>query len=228
MSAYVQRRDEIQTYFDRTAIDAWKRFASTEPLSRIRQTVRQGRDDMRRTLLSRLPRDLSGWRVLDAGCGAGAASFELAARGASVVGVDLSPQIVAFAEDRAASLDLKGDAHFVAGDMLNPDLGRFDAVVAMDSLIHYGPDEAVDAVSRLSERTADRLVFTVAPKTPLLATMHFVGRAFPRSDRAPAIVPMPTGRVANRIAAATGRSVGDIGRVARGFYISQALEAGPQ
>ena len=36
-----------------------------------------------------LPEDLSGWTALDVGCNAGFYSFELARRGASVVGVDL-------------------------------------------------------------------------------------------------------------------------------------------
>lgn len=225
-AAYARRRDEIQTYFDRTALDAWKRFASTEPLSRIRQTVREGRDEMRRTLLGRLPNDLSGWRILDAGCGAGAASFELAARGASVVAIDLSPQIVAFAAERAETLDLKGDIEFHSGDMLDPALGAFDGAIAMDSLIHYSPDAAVDAVTRLSERVSEAMVFTVAPKTPLLAAMHTVGKAFPRSDRAPMIVPMPIKRLARRIADEAVRPVSDVGRVSRGFYISHALEVG--
>ena len=34
------------------------------------------------------------------------------------------------------------------------------------------------------------ILFTFAPRTPLLAVMHAVGRLFPRGDRAPAIVPV--------------------------------------
>jgi hypothetical protein len=41
-AAYIKRRDEIQTYFDRTALDAWKRLTSTEKVSGIRATVRAG------------------------------------------------------------------------------------------------------------------------------------------------------------------------------------------
>ena len=50
----------------------WERLTSDAPVSRIRQTVREGRDRMRALMLSRLPEDLRGARVLDAGCGAGA------------------------------------------------------------------------------------------------------------------------------------------------------------
>ena len=70
-SSYLERRSEIETYFDRTAADTWARLTSDAPVGRIRQTVREGRDQMRATLLDWLPQDLSGRRLLDAGCGTG-------------------------------------------------------------------------------------------------------------------------------------------------------------
>ena len=79
--AYEQRREEIEHYFDRTAAQAWARLTSQEPLGRIRSSVREGRNRMRETLLSWLPQDLRGKRVLDAGCGTGMATVGLARRG---------------------------------------------------------------------------------------------------------------------------------------------------
>jgi hypothetical protein len=38
----------------------WERLTSDAPVSRIRQTVREGRDRMRATMLARLPADLTG------------------------------------------------------------------------------------------------------------------------------------------------------------------------
>lgn len=49
--------------------------------------------------LSLLP-DVSGQRVLDAGCGAGHLSRELADRGATVVGTDVSPEMLGYAVER--------------------------------------------------------------------------------------------------------------------------------
>lgn len=92
--AYEQRRSQIEHYFDRTAADAWARLTSNEPVGRIRATVRAGRDTMRNTLLSWLPEDLTGKRILDAGCGTGALAVEAALRGAEVVAIDLSPTLV--------------------------------------------------------------------------------------------------------------------------------------
>ena len=68
---YEATRERLETYFDRTASRTWEALTSDAPVSRIRQTVREGRDAMRAELLSILPGDLAGARVLDAGCGAG-------------------------------------------------------------------------------------------------------------------------------------------------------------
>ena len=82
---YLARRGQLETYFDRTAANAWKRLTSDAPVSGIRATVRAGRDRMRATLLAWLPDDLRGARVLDAGCGTGALAVEAARRGAELV-----------------------------------------------------------------------------------------------------------------------------------------------
>jgi SAM-dependent methyltransferase len=97
---YEQRRGQIEDYFDRTAAAAWEKLTSDAPVGRIRASVRAGRDEMRNTLLSWLPADLSGKRVLDAGCGTGAFAVEAARRGAQVVAIDLSPTLVNLARER--------------------------------------------------------------------------------------------------------------------------------
>jgi magnesium-protoporphyrin O-methyltransferase len=139
-TGYAARRGEIETYFDRTAVKAWEHLTSDAPVGRIRATVRAGRDRMRATLLSWLPADMHGMRLLDAGCGTGALAVEAARRGAHVVAIDLSPTLVELAVRRVAqhleTFDNGGHIDFRSGDMLDAGLGPFDHVVAMDSLIH--------------------------------------------------------------------------------------------
>ncbi len=178
-TTYAARRAQLETYFDRTAAEAWARLTSDAPVSRIRATVRAGRDAMRTELLSWLPADLSGRRLLDAGCGTGALAVEAARRGAEVVAVDVSPTLVGLARERHAGLRLTGRLDFRVGDMLDDDLGRFDHVVAMDSLIHYRTPDIVRALNLLGRRTGTSLLFTVAPRTPLLTAMHAAGGCFP-------------------------------------------------
>ncbi len=226
-TTYLERRGELLTYFDRTAVEAWKRLTSDAPVGRIRATVRAGRERMRRTLCGWLPDDLRGRRVLDAGCGTGAMSVELAARGAEVVAIDLSPTLVGLARERCAMPTGPGRIDFRVGDMLDPALGMFDHIVAMDSLIHYRAPDMVRALVALAARTRDSMVVTFAPRTLPLAVMHAVGRAFPRGDRAPAIEPVAPTRLTRLLADDPDLKAWRLGRserVAHGFYTSQGLE----
>lgn len=225
---YQERRGQIEAYFDRTAAEAWSRLTSDVKVSRIRATVRAGRDRMRRTLLGWLPDDLAGARVLDAGCGTGALAVEAARRGARVVAVDLSPTLVALARERLPrDLGGGGTIEFLVGDMLDPALGRFDHVVAMDSLIHYRARDAVRVLAGLADRTERSLVFTFAPKTPAFAAMHAVGRLFPRGNRAPSIEPVAEGSIRRLLTAEPDLDLWCAKRTERvttGFYMSQSLE----
>ncbi|GAA0728308.1 magnesium-protoporphyrin O-methyltransferase [Sphingomonas japonica] len=221
-ATYASYRSKLETYFDRTASKTWEQLTSDAPVSRIRATVRAGRDRMRATILSWLPADLSGLRLLDAGCGTGALAVEAAQRGAQVVAIDIAGSLVHVARDRSPpglSIDWK------VGDMLDPSLGRFDHVVAMDSLIHYPAFDIVDVLRSLADRTSGSIVYTFAPATPMLTAMHNVGKLFPRSDRAPAIIPA-TERLLRTLAsnAMPHARVGRTQRIASGFYTSQAME----
>jgi magnesium-protoporphyrin O-methyltransferase len=225
--SYLERRGEIETYFDRTAAAAWSKLTSDAPVSGIRATVRAGRDRMRATLLSMLPDDLRGARILDAGCGTGALAVEAAKRGADVTAVDISPTLIGIARERLPEKLGDGRIHFIAGDMLDKRLGTFDHVVAMDSLIHYSLPDMVEMLSRLSRMSTGGIHFTYAPRTPALAAMHMVGKVFPRSDRSPRIVPHATSALYKGISRAEGLSDWRLGRNARvssGFYISHAQE----
>jgi magnesium-protoporphyrin O-methyltransferase len=224
---YQQRRGELETYFDRTAAEAWERLTSTAPVSRIRATVRAGRDEMRAKLLGMLPADLSGRRLFDAGCGTGALAVEAAKRGADVLAMDISPTLVGIARERLPQSIGQGTIDFRVGDMLDSASGAFAHVVAMDSLIHYPAADIVRVLAALAARTSHSILFTFAPRTPLLGAMHRIGKLFPRSDRSPAIEPVTLKELRRRIAAEPtlkGWTVGRTQRVTKGFYISEAME----
>ena len=81
--------------------------------------------------------------VLDAGCGTGRVAVELARRGVEVVGVDISPDMLAKAT--AAAPDLP----WVLGDLASVELGRtFDAVLLAGNVMIFLERGAEGAVLR--------------------------------------------------------------------------------
>jgi magnesium-protoporphyrin O-methyltransferase len=234
-ATYHKRQSQLEHYFDRTAAEAWSKLTSDAPVSGIRATVRAGRDRMRATLLGWLPDDLTGRRVLDAGCGTGMLSVEAARRGAEVVAIDLSETLVGLARERQPTDLGVGSIDFRVGDMLDPALGTFDHVVAMDSLIHYRAPDMVRMIDHLARRlngaAHGSVVFTIAPRTPALSVMHAVGKLFPRGDRAPAIEPIAVGklrRLVDHDPSLAGHMLGRSERIVSGFYTSQAMELRPR
>jgi magnesium-protoporphyrin O-methyltransferase len=224
---YGQTLSRVETYFDKTATKTWEALTSDAPVSRVRATVRAGRDRMRDVLLDALPADLRGARVLDAGCGAGQMTIELAARGADVVACDISPSLVDIARQRLPA-KLERRVQFVSGDMLDAKLGLFDNVVAMDSLIYYSGADIGLSLAKLTPRVQGSILFTVAPRTKLLMGMWYAGKIFPKSDRSPTMIPHAPARLASDIkSVGVTRTLRAVEKVSSGFYISQAMELLP-
>jgi magnesium-protoporphyrin O-methyltransferase len=151
---------------------------------------------------------------------------QLARRGAHVIAADISPSLVAIARNRLP-VDLRGRVRFHCGDMLDPALGDFDHVVAMDSLIYYSQRDILSALQSLGGRTRERFVFTIAPRTPLLMAMWRLGQLFPRQDRSPTMVPHAPAALARGLQGTEAHRLCQLQRVTSGFYISQAMELAP-
>ena len=224
--SYEVRRKDLTHYFDDSAASAWKALTSDAPVNWVRRTVRAGREQVKDCLLNWLPEDLNGVRILDAGCGTGALTAVAAARGADVVAVDVASNLVDVARKRIDDPATLSRIDFRVGDMCDESLGKFDYVVCMDSLIHYEPNDICGAIAGLAERTSKGVLFTVAPRTPLLAAMHTVGRLIPqKSTRAPAIVPIKPEKLAVALSESLPHwKLTQSHRVNSGFYISQAME----
>jgi tRNA (mo5U34)-methyltransferase len=89
-------------------------------------------------LAPHLPANLHGWRVLDIGCNAGFYSFELARRGAKVLGIDGNPHFLAQARWAADRLGLSDVCRFECHQVY--DLarmnGQWDLVLFMGVFYH--------------------------------------------------------------------------------------------
>ena len=144
---------DTREFWDRRA-DAWERRAdSLDSFS----------DAYGRAALDAL-RVAPGERALDIGCGPGSTAIELAARvapGGEVVGVDISPAMVAAAARRAAAAGAS-NVRFVVANAQTGDLGTdFDAIYSRFGVMFFADPVAAFANIGRSLRPGGRLGFVV-------------------------------------------------------------------
>jgi SAM-dependent methyltransferase len=150
-----------------------------------------------------------GSRVLDVGCGVGRWSRLLAARGAQVIGVDLSPTMIDQARSRAVDDGVAERCRFAVADLACLDLGeRFDLVLGVTVLQHILDPAAfraalcamaahlapggrmilLEAAPTAAVSRCDSTVFTARPREVYIATIRACGlevRALTGVDPAP-------------------------------------------
>jgi tRNA (mo5U34)-methyltransferase len=108
-----------------------------------------------RELASALPADLSGWTALDIGCNAGYYSFELARRGAQVVGIDHDERYLAQAAWARSRFGLGDQVELRRMTVyeLARQMETYDLVLFMGVLYHLRhPLLALDAVAAATKR----------------------------------------------------------------------------
>lgn len=143
-------------------------------------------DLCQRLALQRWLRVRPGMRVLDVGCGVGRWSRLLAARGASVTGIDLSATMIAEARRRARAESLRGPCRFLVQDLAALQAGdKYDLVLSVTVLQHIVDPAALQAALQRMVTHLDRAGVLVLLEA---APQHAVGtcdsatfRARPRS-----------------------------------------------
>jgi SAM-dependent methyltransferase len=145
-----------QRFYDRAYVQLWGEFYDA--------AASQAQADAIWTVLGLA----AGRRVLDAPCGFGRLSRPLAARGAQVVGVDQSADLLAEAERTRGELgaDALAYVHHDLRQPLDAGLGTFDAAIDVFSSIGHGSEDDDRAVFATFARV-------LAPGGQLLVeTMH--------------------------------------------------------
>lgn len=111
--------------------------------------------------------DLAGKRVLDVGCGGGILAEAMAARGATVHGIDLSEKALRVAElhllESGAKVEYERTS---AEDYAARHAGRFDVVTCMELLEHVpDPGSIVAACAQLA-RPGGKVFFSTLNRNP--------------------------------------------------------------
>jgi magnesium-protoporphyrin O-methyltransferase len=236
-----EHKVRLRDYFDGVGFERWSAIYGDTRLSAVRRTIRDGHAAMLALAEAWLAEGLEGERgtegegpaatlhhppsVLDAGCGTGLFSIALARRGFAVTAVDIAPQMVGAARRQAQAAGVQEQIAFVVGDLEALE-GAYEAVACLDVLVHYPPPAFVQLVGRLARMSRGPLLFTYAPREPLLAALHWVGGRFPRGQRRTDIQMIAAVEVDAALAAA-GMRLRRQARVSRGFYHVALVEAWP-
>jgi magnesium-protoporphyrin O-methyltransferase len=238
MTDTVQHKDKLLAYFNGLGFERWSAIYGDAKVSRIRRTIREGHAAMlglaEHWLLARIlereshslaPATLGSppVSVLDAGCGTGLLSIDLAQFGLRVTAVDIAPQMVGAAEQSALSAGVHELIDFQVGDIEQVS-GSFDVVVCLDVLIHYPAAAFAQMLHHLARQARSTLLLTYAPSTPLLTALHWIGGHFPSAHRRTEIQMIPRRRVEQALADA-GMRVQRTAQISQGFYHVTLVEA---
>lgn len=136
--------------------------------------------------LRRWLRVARGSSVLDVGCGVGRWSRRLAARGARVTGIDLSPTMIAEAQRRAGQEGLATNCRFEAQDLSELDAGAtFDLVLGVTVLQHILDGAALRAaVTRMTAHLAPAGRMVLLEAAPAAHARHCDSTIFRARRRA--------------------------------------------
>ncbi|MCC6983842.1 MAG: class I SAM-dependent methyltransferase [Bauldia sp.] len=141
-------------------------------------------DSIEHCVLRLAPRP--GERILDLATGTGWTSRAVARQGASVIGVDIAPEVIAAARQIAEGQDLPIEYRVGDAERLPFETGAFDAVVSTCGVIFVrNPKVAAAEIARVV-RPGGRLALTAwLPGGPIDAMFKVMQRYWPREARRP-------------------------------------------
>lgn len=224
-----QHKERLRTYFDGIGFERWSAIYGQSKISVVRESIRDGHRLLLEQADAWLDQPVEATfdraQALDAGCGTGLFSIDLARHGFRVTAVDLAPQMVAATRRAATAAQLEDQVTAHVGDLESLE-GSYDLVACLDVLVHYPPESFARLCKRLGALCRRQLLFTYAPHSPLLAALHRLAHLFPKGQRRMDIQMIRDAHV-DRALEQAGMVVCRRQRISKGFYHVTLLEARP-
>lgn len=129
--------------------------------------------------LERVAGGVAGKRIVDIGCGGGILSEALAARGASVVGVDLGDKALGVAKLHQLESGSNVDYRLVAAEALAVEMpASFDVVACMELLEHVPEPAAIVAACGALAKPGGLVVVATINRTPTAYALAVIGAEY--------------------------------------------------
>lgn len=150
--------DRTQRYFEQHATRFDSIYHEGKPLQRTFNRIMRKAIYERYAITMERSEPIARRTFLDVGCGSGRYAVEFAARGAaSVVGLDYATNMLALAEQYAASRGVADRCRFINGDFTSAALDeKYDVVIAIGVFDYQ--DKPVEFLRRMVERSRGSVI----------------------------------------------------------------------
>ncbi len=174
----------VRKYFETSGFSRWTAIYGAGDIPPVWKVIRDGHARALDTVSSWLSNS-KGHTVLDAGCGTGNLSIELAHHGYEVDAFDVSAPMIHFAKYINAGRTKGIAPQFMVGDIaaLAGQERHYDIVCCLDVLFHYPLEEVRDMLTRLAGLAGHKVVGSFALRTPMNDLWMNIGGRFHAKNR---------------------------------------------
>jgi magnesium-protoporphyrin O-methyltransferase len=174
----------VRKYFETSGFSRWTAIYGSGDIPPIWRVIRDGHQRAIDEVLSFIETD-KHHTALDAGCGTGNLSIELANRGYEVDAFDVSAPMIHFAKYINTGRTKGIPPNFMVGDIasLAGADKTFDLVCCLDVLFHYPYEEVATMLTGLAKLSSHKVVGSFALRTPFNDFWMKVGQRFHAKNR---------------------------------------------
>ncbi|GAC1414571.1 MAG: magnesium protoporphyrin IX methyltransferase [Candidatus Velthaea sp.] len=174
----------VRKYFETSGFSRWTAIYGSGDIPPIWKVIRDGHQRALDVVLEWV-KDDTAHTALDAGCGTGNLSVELADRAYEVDAFDVSAPMIHFARYINSGRTTGIAPNFMVGDIsaLAGSRKAYDLVCCVDVLFHYPYEEVTSMLTQLANLSGNKFIGSFAVRTPFNDFWMKVGQRFHAKNR---------------------------------------------